>query len=115
MWTSWSSNHTSEHHSSLSSEPDVVVAAALGPCSSHPQNPAAAALETERQLPQAPALNRAARAHRARTAGQCFTLDATFIRPHAPDAVRVLRNEVDVGSFRRERRVKPQRSSALHQ
>src|SRR5712692_12079602 len=101
MWTSCSSNHPSEYHSSLSSQPDVVVTTALGLCSSHAQHPAAAALDIDRQPAKAPLLNRAARAHGARPTGQCFALDAAFIRPHPPDAVLVRRDEVDVGAFRR--------------
>src|SRR3989475_11066618 len=115
MWTSCSSNHTSEHHSPLSSQPYVVVAAVLRLRSAHAEDPAAAALDIDRQLSQTPLLNRAARAHRTRATGQGFALDAAFIRPHAPNAVRVRRDEVDVGAFGRERRVKAQRSSALEE
>src|SRR2546425_12411135 len=104
MWTSCSSNHPSEHHSPLSSQPDVAVTAVLGLRRANTEDPAAATLDIDRKLPQTPLLNRAARADGARSTGQCFALDAAFIRPHPPDVVLVRRDEVDIGSFRRERR-----------
>src|SRR5882762_4562053 len=116
MWTSSSSNDTSEHHSPLSSQPDVVIAtAALGLCGADTEHPAAPALDIDRQPTQAPLLNRAASAYGTGATGQGLAFDPALIGPHPPEACPVGRDEVDVGAFRRQRRVKPQGSPALHQ
>src|SRR6266545_2215498 len=115
MWTSPSSNHTSEHHSPLPRQPDVVVAATPGLPGPHTEDPAAAALDVDRQVPQTPFLDRASGANGAGAAGQGFAFDPALIGPHPPAASRVLRNEVDVGALGRERRIEPQRPAALQQ
>src|SRR6266508_6086899 len=116
MWTSSSSNDTSENHSPLSSEPDVVVATpAVDLCGAHAEHLAAPALDIDRYPAQAPLLNRAAGAHGTGAAGQGLAFDPALIGPHPPEAGSVGRDEVDVGALRRQRRVKPQGSPALHQ
>src|SRR6266705_1041552 len=115
MWTSPSSDHTSEHHSPLSSQPYVVVAAVLGLRRTDPQHPPAAALDSDWEPAQPPFLDGASRADRTGAAGQGFAFDAALIGPHPPHAVRVCGNEVDVGTLGRERRVEPQRPAALHE
>src|SRR5258708_37637956 len=115
MWTSSSRNHTSEHHSPLSSKPDVVVSSALSLRRPHAEDPPAAALDVDRKPPQSPFLDRATRADCARPARQRFALDAALIGPHAPGARFVLRNEVDVRALGRDPRSEPQRPAALLQ
>src|SRR6266545_2659485 len=116
MWTSSSSNDTSENHSPLSREPDVVVATTgLGLCGADTKHPAAPALDIDRYPAQAPLLNRAASAHGTGAAGQGLAFDPALIGPHPPEAGSVGRDEVDVGAFRRQRRVKPQGPPAHYQ
>src|SRR6266545_5759420 len=105
MWKRRSGDHTSKHHSPLSSQPYVVVAAVLGLPRTDPQHPPAAALDRDREPPESPFLDRAPCANGAGSAGQRFALDAALIGPHPPHVALVCGNEVDVGALGRERRV----------
>src|SRR6266568_4455786 len=113
MWTSSSRNHTSEHHSPLSSKPDVIVSSALSLRRPHAEDPPAAALDVDWKPPQSPFLDCATRADCARSARQRFALDAALIGPHPPAAGFVLRNEVDVGALGPYARSESQRPAAL--
>src|ERR1051325_10573428 len=105
MWTSQSRNHPSEHHSPLSSQPDIVVASAtLGRADG--QNPAAAALDVDREPAQAPFLDRTAGRHGARPTARPLPSAAPLIRPLPPGAGGP-RNEFHVGAAGREPPVKP--------
>src|SRR5258708_1070113 len=115
MWTSGSSNDTSEHHSPLSSQPDVVVSVALSPRRPHAEDPPAAALNVDRKPPQSPFLNRATRADCARPACQRLAPDPPLIAPHPPPPRPVLRNEVDVRALGPYARSESQRPAPLLQ
>src|SRR5689334_22959817 len=105
MWTSQSRNHPSEHHSPLSSQPDIVVASGtLG--RTDRQNPAAAALDVDREPAQAPFLDRTTGRHGARATGQRLAFNAALVGPHAPGAGSA-GNEVHVGAVGCERPVEP--------
>src|SRR5438477_698708 len=115
MWPNGSRNNTAEHHSPLPGQPDVIVAAALRLRRPYAEDPAAAALDVDRKLPQAPFLDRATRADCARPTCQRLAFDAALIGPHAPRAGFVLRNEVDVRALGRQAGIESQRPAALRQ
>src|SRR5213083_654997 len=117
MWTSSSCKHAPEHHSPLSSQPDVVVPPARALGGADRQQAATAALNFDRQPSEPPFLYRASRGHSAGATRQCFALDAALIGPHPPDRFAVARRtvrryEVDVGAVRCERRIEPQCATA---
>src|SRR2546425_12460231 len=119
MWTSGLCNHTSEPHSPLPGQPDIVVGAVGGLRGSDRQHPAAAALDVDRQRSESPILNRAGGRHSAGPTRQRLTLDAALVRPHSPCRLPVVRrsigrNEVDVRAFRRQRLIEPERRSEEH-
>src|SRR5712691_519512 len=120
MWTSGLCNHTSEHHSPLSGQPDIVVGAVGSLPGSDRQYPAAAALDVDRQRSESPILNRAGGGYSAGPTRQRLTLDAALVRPHPPCRLPVVRrsigrNEVDVRAFRRQRPIEPERPATIHQ
>src|SRR5258705_11699131 len=113
MWTSGLRNHPPERHSSLPSQAGVVVTGILRLRRPHAEEPAAAALDVDRKLPQAPLLDRAPRANCARATRQRLAFDAALIGPHAPRAGFVLRNEVDVRALRCQPRIESKRPAAF--
>src|SRR6266516_2246974 len=112
MWTSWSRNHTSEHHSPLSSKPHLVITAILGFCRAYAEGQPTAAPDRDRQAREAPFMDGAAGTDSPRPTGQRVALHAALIDPHPPDATpRILRNAVDIGAVGSERRIEPYRAS----
>src|SRR2546425_7244282 len=115
MWTSGSRNHTPKHHSPLPNKPDVLVALAGRLGGSYPNHPPAAALNVDWQPSQPPFLDRAAGADGPGSARQRLAFHAALIGPHPPASARISRNEVDVRSLGRERRIEAEGAAALHQ
>src|SRR4029077_8296418 len=115
MWTSGSRNHTPKHHSPLPNKPDVLVAPAGRLRGSFAQYAPPMALNVDWEPSQAPFLDRAAGADGPGSARQRLTFHAALIGPHSPAPARISRNEVDVRSLRRERRIEAEVAPALHQ
>src|SRR5260370_35125860 len=105
MWTSRLCNHTPEHHSPLSSWPDIVVPAVGSLRGSDRQHPAAAALDVDRQRPESPILNRTRGRNSAGSTRQRLPPAPPPLRSHPPSRVPVLprstaRMRVDISYFR---------------
>src|SRR3989442_12577801 len=115
MWTSGSRNHTPNPHSPLPKNPGVL-GAARGPLGgSYPNHPPATALNVAWQPSQPPFLDRAAGADGPGSTRQRLAFHAALIGPHPPASARISRNEVDVRSLGRERRIEAEGAAALHQ